>query len=372
LEAQREHLEDAVTERTGDLLRRTRYLETTATIARDAATVLDVQELLSRVTHLISEQFGFYHAGIFLLSPGAESLVLRAASSQGGQRMLARGHQLELGEGIVGYVAQKVEPRIALDVGEDAVFFDNPDLPETHSEMALPLTAREEVIGVLDVQSQEPEAFGEEDVAVLQTLADQVALAISNARLLRQAQESLQAERRAYGELSREAWQELVRAQEARGVIRDEHGIHPVSAEKDLEVEQALQTGQAATGGDGAKNLAMPIRVRGQVIGAIDAHKSDETAAWTPDQVALMEVLADQLGDALEDARLYEDAQRRAARDRLLSGVTSRLRETLDVDAVLRSAAYEMRQAMGLHDVTVRLGGTDRPAPAQRDEGGHS
>ncbi|HEC34018.1 MAG TPA: GAF domain-containing protein, partial [Chloroflexi bacterium] len=172
--------------------RRATQLAAAAEVARDATAILDVDQLLDETVHLISEQFGFYHAGVFLVDERNEYAVLRATSSEGGRRMLERGHKLKVGEvGIVGYVAGAGESRIALDVGEDAVHFVNPDLPETRSEMALPLTSRGRVIGVLDVQSAEPAAFSEEDVAVLQTMADQLATAIENARLFAETEQAL-------------------------------------------------------------------------------------------------------------------------------------------------------------------------------------
>ena len=161
-------------------------------MARDATAILDVNQLLHETVHLISEQFGFYHAGVFLLDEANEYAELRAASSAGGQRLLERGHRLRIGQtGIVGHVTATGEPRIALDVGQDAVFFDNPDLPDTRSEMAVPLVARGRVIGALDVQSTRQAAFSSEDVSVLQTMADQLATAIENARLFTATQEAL-------------------------------------------------------------------------------------------------------------------------------------------------------------------------------------
>jgi nitrate/nitrite-specific signal transduction histidine kinase len=155
-----EDLEQRVADRTRDLERRAVQLQAAAEVARDATAIHDVDELLDETMHLISERFGFYHAGVFMLGDARQYAVLRAASSEGGRRMLERGHKLEVGKvGIVGYVADSGHPRVALDVGEDAVFFDNPDLPRTRSEMALPLRVRGEVIGVLDVQSTEAAAF---------------------------------------------------------------------------------------------------------------------------------------------------------------------------------------------------------------------
>ncbi len=167
--------------------RRATQLAAAAEVARDATAILDVDQLLDETAHLISEQFGFYHAGVFLLDKEGEYAVLQAASSEGGYRMLERGHKLRVGKvGIVGYVAGTGKPRIALDVGKDAIHFVNPDLPDTRSEMGLPLKVREHVIGVLDVQSIQEAAFSEDDVAVLQTLADQLAAAIANARLFQE------------------------------------------------------------------------------------------------------------------------------------------------------------------------------------------
>jgi len=348
-----------------DLTRRTRYLEATAEIARDAASVLDPQKLLSRCVTLVSERFGFYHAGIFLLDPASEWAVLQAASSEGGQRMLARGHRLRVGkEGMVGYVTGQGQPRIALDVGDDAVFFENPDLPETRSEIALPLQARGEIIGALDVQSVEPEAFTEEDVAVLQTLADQVGVAISNARLFQQAEESLAAERRAYGELSGKSWKELLHTQPDLGFIRDGRGILPAGDVWRPAMEVALRTGQAALRNDSATSLAMPVKVRGQVIGVIDAHKPDGAGAWTTEEITLLRTLSDQLGVALESARLYQDAQRRAARDRLTGEITDRMRRTPNMDELMKTTIQELSAVLGTSRIFVQLSTLPDPAEA--------
>jgi GAF domain-containing protein/HAMP domain-containing protein len=347
----------AMEQRSGALARSVVYLETTAHVAQDAASVLDMEKLLSRTTQLISERFGFYHTGIFLLDAEGEYAVLHAASSPGGQRMLARGHRLRVAqEGVVGHATGHGEPRIALDVGDDTAYFDNPDLPETRSEMALPLRARGEIIGALDIQSTEPQAFSQEDAAVLQTLADHIALAISNARLLQQAQSSLEAERQAYGELSRQAWLDLLRTEANLGYVSDKRGTAKDDGRLDLEMKKALQTGEIAQGnGQRSPAVAIPIKVRGQVVGVVDAHKSRDAGAWTSEELSLMEALTSQLSVALESARLYHDTQRRAARERLIGEVTARIRETLSVEKVLQTAADEMFHALGFDEVVIRL-----------------
>jgi signal transduction histidine kinase/CheY-like chemotaxis protein len=195
-----ETLETRVRERTQQLAvqneslqLRSRQLQTVAEVARSIVSTREVDNLLNQVTRLVSDRFGFYHAGIFLLDEKNEYAVLRAANSEGGSRMLDRRHRLRVGQvGIVGYVTGSGEPRIATDVGEDAVFFNNPDLPETRSEMALPLKLGGMIIGALDVQSKESNAFTEADVNLFTTLADQISVAIENANAYELSQQTVE------------------------------------------------------------------------------------------------------------------------------------------------------------------------------------
>jgi len=363
LEDQQEYLEETVQERTRDLSRRARYLEASALVGRQTASVLDLQELLSRVVDLISEQFEFYHTGLFLLDELGEWAVLQAASSEGGQQMLARGHRLRVGqEGIVGYVTVRGVSRILLDVGEDAIYFDNPDLPDTRSEVALPLQTRGEIIGALDVQSREPAAFSQEDVAVLQTLADQVAVAISNAQLFQQVQESYDAERRAYGLVSRDAWAEMLRTRPKLGYSYRKQVVIPVG-----EAAEELERPDEELSG-----LKLPVEHRGQRLGTLVAHKAADAGDWASEEIEMVETLVTQVSVALEGARLYQDTQRRAAQEQLVGEITARMRETLDMDAVLQTAVQEMRQALALHDVTIRLSGADGPPESKNKEGRRS
>jgi len=185
--AQLRNLIDTLEERVAN---RTSQLEAASQVARDIISVLDQQQLLDRVTTLISETFGYYHTAIFLLDESGQWAVLQAASSEGGRKMLAQAHRLQVGEGsIVGYVTAHNKARIALDVSEDTIQYQNPWLTETRSEMALPLQVRGQVLGALNVQSTRLNAFSEEDLAILQTMADQIALAIHNARLFEETQQ---------------------------------------------------------------------------------------------------------------------------------------------------------------------------------------
>ncbi len=322
-----EGLEQRVAERTADLERRAVQLQAAAEVARDATAVRDVGQLLDETVHLISERFGFYHAGVFLVDDAREYAILRAASSEGGHRMLARGHKLAVGKvGMVGYVTSTGEPRIALDVGEDAVHFVNPDLPETRSEMTLPLRVRGEVIGALDVQSIEEAAFSDEDVAVLQTMADQLAVAIENARLLRETQDRLRELSLLHREYSAAAWAQLTPLEHPLGYVYDRVDVAPMEQLVAPALDLALQRGEPIAlvePGAAEAALAMPLKLRDQVIGVLGLQEMDEAREWSPDEIALVEAVSEQVALALENARLFEEIQRTAERlkevDRLKS-----------------------------------------------------
>ncbi len=323
--------ERQVAERMAALKRRAGYLEAAALVARDAAMEMELQQVLDRAAALIAEHLGFYHVGIFLLDEEREWAVLQAACGEGGRRMLAREHRLRVGEeGIVGYVIASGEPRVAYEVGDDEVHHYNPDLAGTRSEVALPLRVRGQVIGALDVQSEEPSAFSEEDMAVLQMLADQVALAIGYADLLYRLREGVREKGRPYGELGRQVW----RALSVKGYTCDDRGV------------VALEDVAVVPAGD-ELTLTLPIAVRGQVVGRIVAQKPGEAGAWTEDERAVLQTLVERLGVALESARLYQDVQRRAAREQLTREITDRLRAALDVDALLQMVIREAATAVG-------------------------
>ncbi|MBN1584531.1 MAG: GAF domain-containing protein, partial [Anaerolineae bacterium] len=216
-----------------------------------------------------------------------------------------------------------------------------------------PLRARGVVIGAMTVQSAQAAAFDEADIAVMQTVADQVATAISNARLFGQVQVSLDAERRAYGELSREAWQALLLEQPDLGFVEDGGGLAPAGETWDAEMSEAVRSGKPASGGDRA--LAVPIVARDQVVAVIDAHLPDGTGAWSAEQREMLQALAEQLGVALEGGRLYRETQRRALREQIIGQVTGRIRESLDLETMLRTATGEIRQALNLGDLVIRL-----------------
>lgn len=346
-------LENRVAERTRDLERRAVQLQTAAEIGSAAASLHDLDTLLTRVTYLISSRFGFYHAGIFLLDEQGEYAVLRAANSTGGQRMLARGHRLKVGEtGIFGFVTATGKPRIALDVGQDAVYFDNPDLPETRSEMAVPLIAGGKILGALDVQSTVEAAFQPEDVSILQVLADQLAIAIENARLFEQNQQAIEAIRRAYGEVSRAAWRRLQTGSSVLGFVSYESGVVAPITQTVSTAEIRTTSPQRSEDG---KTLFVPIKIHNLVIGIIRLKKADSSALWTDDEIQAVTALSDQLSGALESARLYREAQYRAEAERVIAEISNKIGATIQFESIMQTTAEELSRALGNPEVFIQI-----------------
>lgn len=349
-------METSAAERTRDLERRALQLQTAAEVSGAAARLLNLDQLLTRAARLISERFGFYHVGIFLLDEREEYAVLRATNSIGGQRMLARKHQLKVGAvGIVGYATGTGSPRIALDVGQDAVFFDNPDLPETRSEMALPLIAAGKTLGALDVQSKEGAAFQEGDVSTLQVLADQIAIAIENARLFEQNQATLEAVRRAYGELSQADWKRLQKSAETIGYISLAQKNIISVADADEAEPAPRSAADRPTVSDDGKTLFVPVKIRNQTIGLIRLTKPAHAASWLADEISAANALTDQISGAVESARLYRDAQRRAANERETAAIVNQIRSSTAIDTILQNTVRELGRSLGASRTFVQL-----------------
>jgi len=363
-----QELERRVRERTQALERRILDLKTAGEISHAAASMRDLQQLLPQVAQRISQRFGFYHVGLFLLDESGEYAVLKASNSPGGQRMLARGHRLKVGEaGIVGHVAGSGRARIALDVGADAVYFDNPDLPETRSEMALPLRSGGQVLGVLDVQSTQPQAFTEEDTAILQIIADQLAISIENARLLEESRQALEASQRAFGETAARAWKSLLERVAPLGFRSGERGnVAPLdSSAWAAEAQRAAAEGTTVLSEDGS-TLYLPIVSRGQSIGLLKLAKPGQSR-WVEFEIQAAQMIADQLSGALESARLYDEAQRRAAKEQVISTISSKISASINLQNILQTAVEELGRAIPGSDVLIQFqGAADSPTAEKR------
>ena len=354
-------LEKRVEERTSELKKRATQLEAVSSVARTIASVQDIDTLLPAITRLVSQQFGFYHVGIFLLDQQRRNAVLSAANSQGGRQMLGRQHSLPLdSHSIVGYATLHGEPRIALDVGTDSIYFNNPDLPDTRSEMAIPLRVAGEVIGALDVQSTETNAFSQEDINVLTTLADQVAIAIENARLFGEAKKALGESQTMFEKYTQQEWSNFARQVKPNGFVFDGKQVLPLDNNPRREpIKSVIQTGSLSLEKASA-TIAIPIKLRGQTVGVLDVRSKKGQRHWKPDEIAMLEAAAERAALALENARLVESAQRRAARERAIGDISTRIGAVGNLESILQTAVEELgRKIGGATEVTLEIGSDD-------------
>ena len=330
-------LEQRVAERTESLTRKTDQLRAASHIARQTAEIQELSNLLDMVANLVTNQFGFYHTGIFLMNETGEEVILQAASSEGGKRMIEKGHALGVGkQGIVGYVAWQKKPRIAMDVGADAIFFNNPDLPMTRSELALPLMIRDQVLGVLDIQSDKPRAFNVDDIDVLQTLADQIAVAIENARLLDESNAALQQLEAVTGMRTREAWRQKLQGR-GRAFTYTPLG---------------LRAGKLTNNAGNSQTI--PLLLRGQKIGNISLTRKGNSSL-NQNEADLIAEVANQASQAIDNIRLLEEATQRANQEEILSRLATKFSQSLDTDTLLQTAARELSQLTDVSEASVFL-----------------
>jgi len=354
-------LEQRVKDRTTELAkanerieRRAVQFETIAHVARIISSTRDLNILLSQITTVISREFGFYHVGVFLLDAAKEFAVLSAANSAGGQVMLGRGHRLKVGQvGIVGYVTGTGEPRVALDTGTDAVFFDNPDLPNTHSEIALPLRAGEEIIGALDVQSTEANAFSQEDINILSSLADQVSIAIQNAQQFEETRKALKESDVLSRQFAQTGWQQFTKNRKLAGVLHTgaKSSLLYMNDGKDGGEQGSSSTGQLKAKERGTI-LSLPIKLRGEVIGSVDV-RAPENRQWDQDEMDIVTAIIERAALAMENARLLEESQKLAAKERTIGDISTKISASINLKNILQTAVEELGRAMPGSEVII-------------------
>lgn len=353
-------LEQRVIERTRELTQQTNRLHLVAQAARDVTSATSLDHLLSLSTSLILERLQLYHAGIYLLDASRETAVLVSSPTEAGRLMIADGHKLSVGgTSVVGRVASTGKPRIALDIELASANPNNLLLPDSRSEMALPLKVENRTIGVLDVQSDQPQAFNENDIAIMQVLADQLGVAIERARLLQQVEEYLKEIRRVSGDSTRDSWKSLAE----RGMLKnkgyrfDNVRIQPVNAAHDLGVS-AMQSGKSiiqqedGISQSGQALAAIPVKLRGQSIGVITVRLKE---GYTANTISTLEQAVERLASSLESARLFEEARLRADREQAISHVTTAISSAPEFDAILRTTVEEIGRSLGNAEVSIQL-----------------
>lgn len=344
----RADLEERITERTAMLTRKTEQLRSASYITRQTAEIQDLEAVLNMVVNLVMEQFDSYHAGIFLINELGNEVILQAASSEGGKRMVSKGFSFKVdSNSIVGATASQKKPRIALDIKPDSGSFDNPDLPKTRSEIALPLMVHDRVIGVLDIQSDQPQAYRLEDIDTLQTVADQVAISIDNMRLLEEAQTALLQVEMITNSRTREAWNRKVQDG------KFSYTYTPLG----------MQSGKFAEKSD--HSISIPINLRGQKIGSISLERKDNVT-WNPNDIDMINEVAYQTGLAMDNIRLVDEATERARQEQTVGEMATRFSQATDIDSLLQTAARELGQVEDIAEVSVYIGQIPDQTPANK------
>lgn len=322
LEKERGSLEERVQDRT---------LQLTAVneVGRAASAILNTEELITRVVNLITDRFGYYYTAIFIVDEKEEWALLHDATGEAGRVLRENKHKLRVGgNSMVGTAIATGKPRIALDTGAESARFENPLLPYTRSEIALPLIVGNRVLGALDVQSTQESAFGPQEIETLQGMVNQVAIAFENARLFQEAQKNLEEIQTVQRQYVLNAWKPLGRNNELNYQVGDDDES------------------------SSATSLQVPLTLRDEIIGQIDLAGEGE---WTPEQKGLIEAVATQAALALENARLVEESQASAAREHMLAEITGKIWASTTMDGILQSAVRELGRAFDASEVTVEL-----------------
>jgi GAF domain-containing protein/HAMP domain-containing protein len=345
-------LERRVAERTWEVDQRSKYMSAAAEVSKVATTIREPGELIRRVVDLIRDSFGLYYVGLFLVDEKKEYAILRAGTGDAGRLLVERGHRIQVGEGMIGWCIEHSQSRVALEVGSDSIRLASPLLPATRSEAALPLRSRGQVVGALTVQSDQEGAFNDAIVTVLQTMVDQVGIALDNAHLFVENEQALRNIRRSVADINRQAWQDTLQSRAILGYRGDATGIQPIDTTQTgiLDKPEKKQTERSITG-----NVQIPLKVRDQVLGIVEASRSQSGREWSKEEINLMNTLVEQIGIAIENARLFEESRRKAERERILSEITGRVRSSTDINIILQTAVQDLAEALHVPKGAIRL-----------------
>jgi len=323
LEALQNTLEQQVVERT-------KQLAATNEVGRVASSSLDPDELLARVIHLLPEQFNYYYAAIYLLDPSGKWAELKEATGETGHVLKLNRYRLEVvGRSMVGTAIREKSVRVAQIASEEKQRFDNPLLPYTRSEIALPMIVGDRVLGALNVQSTRQADFGPQVIETMQNMAGQVAIALENARLFQEAQHNIREMRTIQQQYLLEGWSGF-------------------TAEK----EGDLEYGVGDELDENSKKIYVPIRLRDQVLGQISFESNED---WTPEQESLANAVATQAAVALENARLVSESRQIAVYERMVAEINSKIWSSATIDGVLQTVVKELGRRLNASQATIEL-----------------
>ncbi|GAB4527082.1 MAG: hypothetical protein Fur0018_12560 [Anaerolineales bacterium] len=316
-----------------ELQRHQQQLYVAAEIAAILGRQPDLNTLLQTVVNLLHDRFELYYCGVFLLDEQESYAILRAGTGEAGQKMRAANHKLAVGgSSMIGWCTANRKARIALDTGLEAIRFNNPLLPLTRSELALPIMLGEQVLGALTIQSQRPNAFDQVDITILQGIANSLATAIENIQLVQQLQHSLKQVQRLNQQYVVAAWSRETTLEEMRG----------------YELENPKVTDSIPE----TRTIRAPLTLRGATIGEITIEGGQP---WGENDETFAQAIATQTAQALENARLVRETLQQAQREQVVTAITEQVRASLDLETILRTSVREIQNALKLKRVRIQL-----------------
>ena len=321
LKIERTNLEITVSERT-------RQLDKVNQIGRAITAILEPDELLRRAAHLISVEFDYYYIAFFLLDITEQWAELKEASGEAGRILRENKHRLDVnGRSIVSKAVRTKTAHIVQENMNEPIRPDNPLLPYTRSQIAIPLIVGEVVLGALEMHSTKSNAFSLQEVGTFQSMANGIAVALENSHLFREAQQSLFEMRASQRQYIQGAWSSLT---------------------ADQTLEYALGDNDQTSD----KNFEIPLLLRDQAIGQIHLENSSD---WTPEQKNLIASITAQATLALENARLVEESQSVAVRERLANDLIAKIWACTNVESILQTTVRELGRTLNAAEVVIEV-----------------
>ncbi len=334
VQAKNTTLEGEIEVQRASLEKRVFQLRTASEIAQATSSIFDQQLLLQKVADLIRERFDLYYVGIFLIDEAREYAVLKYGTGEPGRRMMAAKHKLAVGGySMIGWATQTRKSRIALDIGEEAVHFDNPLLPETRSELALPIASVNTVFGAMTIQSTQVNAFDENDVLILQSVADSLSISLENAASFQRNQKALEDIRILNKAYLKQAWWD------------------PQEGDQNLKVN--YENPQAVEQAENPTTVELPLLLRDEVIGKIKLEV--EGAGISNETQEFLSAISTQTSVALENARLIEESQMAAVQEQQLNTLTAQFSRATSIEEILRTAVLELGKLPAIHEASIAL-----------------
>ena len=331
--------QEILKERSGNLERRLIQIRTAAEISRSLGTILDPTELITTVAELIQNRFNLYYVGVFLNDNFNRYAVLEAGTGEAGKTMLEEHHRLSIGgSSMVGWATSHNQPRISMNVEQESVRFKNPHLPLTRSELAIPISIGKQVLGAISVQSVEADAFDDDDITIIQSIGDSLAIALENARLFQQFENSLAEIQQLNRQYMSDSWQQILLNTEDQ--------------------ELAAEAGIVSRDEDALTEISIPLTLRGdQVIGNISLETGQRELS-TEDK-DFIRAVSDQTALALESARLLDEANKRVEQQLAIQELTTQFSRSLDFEGLLQSIVQELGSLPSIKEASIHISPSD-------------